>query len=581
MSGVGPAVFQSAGQRSEHVVPGAYSRSAAVGGAGSGVSANNGVVLGRSRGGQPGRLFVFASLEEARETLVDGELLKGVAHAFTPSSEFSPQAIRAMVVNGNTQAEAVLSSGGVDVLRLRTAGWGVVANGVARLITDGTNPGTRRIRFSKGEAEDVIDNIGRRSIQLNYTGDGSAAALSVNADGITVEVIGADSISNKLIIPFEDFPTIEEVVSRLNGTGEFAAVKLETDANVPSSELDHVDSVDLMGGAVTLSSDFFALFRALEISPWIGRGNVERIEGSPNRLPDNDADPVFFDGASAGTYTVADWNRTLAALETENIQMITTPNTNRAVHTLISNHCTAMSNVKNRRERTALLGGPIGETVDEAVEAAAAFNNRLVSYCYPGIRASSPLTGEAEELPASFFACKLMGMETVVAIHEPLTWKSVGVLGFLVRLRIPEMETLIRGGVLCGGVTDDNRLAVIRAMTTHRGRQLQLVERSMVRLDLFMNRDLRMRISAGVGRPSRGAGGVADAEGTLYGAAREWKGMGFIVPDGQGNNVWGVVARVVGDKTLITFHRNLTAPQNFFFITAFNHVYESAASVEV
>jgi hypothetical protein len=42
-----------------------------------------------------------------------------------------------------------------------------------------------------------------------------------------------------------------------------------------------------------------------------------------------------------------------------------------------------------------------------------------------------------------------------------------------------------------------------------------------------------------------------------------------------------VNVRKSGDKTYISFHRNLTAPQNFFFITAYNHIYESATTVEV
>jgi len=161
MSGVAPAIFQTAGRRSEHFVPGAYSRSAAIGGEGSGVSANNSVVLGRSRGGQPDKLFVFSSLQEARETLVDGDLLKAVAHAFNPSPEYSPQAIRAMVVNGNTQAETVLyAMGGAQILKLKTASWGVIANSIMRQLSNGTNPGTRRMRLTHGETEVSIDNIG-------------------------------------------------------------------------------------------------------------------------------------------------------------------------------------------------------------------------------------------------------------------------------------------------------------------------------------------------------------------------------------------------------------------------------------
>jgi hypothetical protein len=723
---VGPAIFQSAGQRTEHYVPGAYSRSAAVGGAGGGVSANNGVVLGRAKGGQPNKLFVFSTLDEARETLVDGDLLKAVAHAFNPSPEYSPQAVRAMVVNGNTQGATVLKSGGQEILRLKTASFGVIANSIARQIVNGANAGTKKIIFTSGETEDKIDNIGKKSIQLQYTGDGTAAVLDVNNVGLSVEVTreddspavdideirnlrvgetktfniastnpqGADvdvvvrfdlggidlsllqfeyyetadgpskdtwqpldvtipfkapdgfplttgsdqfritplagaegsvfeygvtflqviagEITNNVIaqttkgkteiaaagqpysgynipaydvnsgsvfIPFEDYSTIEEVVERLNANGDFAAIQLEAEANVPSNELDPVDSFDLKAAPKILTSNFFAFVHALENSPWIGKGNVEKVEGAPNRMPDNDAEPVFFDGASAGAYTISDWNKTLSALEAENIQIIASPVTDHAVHTLVSNHCTAMSSVQNRKERTAILGGPIGETLDDAIAFAGSLNNKLVSYCYPAISAASPLTGTAEDLPAAYFACKLLGMECAVAVNEPLTWKSVSVLKFLVKLKTSEMEKLIIGGVLCGGITDENRLAVIRAMTTCQGRQLQLVERSMVREDLYMNRDIRLQYSAGVGHPGIDKG--TDAEQTLQDAARGWKGEGLIIPTDDGENVWGVVVRKSGDKTYISFNRNLTPPQNFFFITAYNYIYESATTVEV
>jgi hypothetical protein len=173
----------------------------------------------------------------------------------------------------------------------------------------------------------------------------------------------------------------------------------------------------------------------------------------------------------------------------------------------------------------------------------------------------------------------LLGMECTVSVNEPLTWKNLSVNKFLVKLKIPEMEKLIKGGVLCCGTTDDNRLAVIRAMTAYQGgSQLQLVERSMVREDLYMNRDLRNKFSASVGRPGLDKGGAA-AE-ILQSTARMWKTDGLIVPNDKGENVWGVVVRKSGDKTYIEFNRNLTAPQNFFFITAYNYVYDTA-SVEV
>ncbi|MDR1837628.1 MAG: hypothetical protein LBQ89_08225 [Treponema sp.] len=571
--GIGPAIFQTAGQRSEHYVPGAYSRSMAVGGEGTGVSANNGVILGRSRGGQPNKLFTFSTKDEAEETLVGGDLLKAVAHAFNPSPEYSPQAIRAMVVNGNTQASTVLTAGNADVLTLKTASWGVIANSITRQIKNGTKAGTKKIVFTVEEIKDEIDNIGKRSIQLQYTGDSPTASLTIDRDGLTI-MLSDDVIT----LSYEDFPTIESLIARLSGSGEFAAIQLDDEANVPSEELDHVENIDIKA-TVTLTSNFYALYHALEISPWIGKGNVIKVDGAPNKMPDDDDEAVFFDSAVSGSFTVNDWNKTLVALEAENIQMISTHVTDHAVLTLISNHTTAMSNVQNRKERTAILGGAIGETIDDAIAFARSLNNKLVSYCYPAISATSPLTGEAENLPASYFACKLLGMECTVAINEPLTWKNVSVLRFLTKLKISEMEKLIIGGVLCGGTTDDDRLAVIRAMTTHQGRQLQLVERSMVREDLYMNRDIRVQYSKGVGRPGVDKGG--DARQVLLDAARSWKGEGLIIPTDKGLNIWDIVIKISGDKTWISFNRNLTAPQNFFFITAYNYIYESNTTVEI
>jgi hypothetical protein len=481
-----------------------------------------------------------------------------------------------MVVNGNTQAESTMKSGNDAILNLKTAGYGLLMNRVKRQLTNGTNPGTKKIVFSLNDDKETIDNIGRKSLSLQYTGSGSAATVTITNTGLSVAVTGAeDSIS----LSFENFPTVDEIVSRLNDTGKFAAVQLDPEANVPANELDAVSALDVKIEAVVLKSDLYALFHALENSRYIGKGNVEKEPDAANTIPDNDADFVYFEGAGAGTYTVDDWADALGALEAENIQIISTPSTDHAVHTLISNHCTAMSSTQNRKERTALLGGSIGEMIDDAIEFAGTLNNKLVSYCYPSISASSPLTGEAEDLPASYFACKLMGMEASVSVNEPLTWKSVSVLKFLVKLKTSEMEKLIIGGVLCGGITDENRLAVIRAMTTYQGNQLQLVERSMVREDLYMNRDIRLQFSAGVGHPGIDKG--SDAEQTLQGAARGWKGEGLIIPTDGGENIWGVRIRKSGDKTIISFNRNLTAPQNFFFITAYNYVYESATAVEV
>ncbi|MDR1219691.1 MAG: phage tail sheath subtilisin-like domain-containing protein [Treponema sp.] len=495
--GVGPAVFSSAGQRTEHYVPGAYSRSAAIGGRG-GISAGNGVILGKSSMGAAGVLNEFASPREAQEILGDGELLKAIALDFNPSPDYTPQKIYAMVVNGNTQAGRQMKSGANVILNLKSAMYGVPANQLKMQVLAGTDVGTKKVVcVFKGDddTKEIIDNIGKESISLLYTGSGSAAAVTIDNDKLAVSVADAE---DSVDILFEDFPTIEQVVARLNDTGVFAAIQLETESNAPANQLDAVTSQDVKTAAKILRSDLYALISALKSSYYVGKENVEKEDGAANIMPDVDADFVYFTGAAAGTYTVADWNEALGKLETEDVQIVSSPSTDHAVHALISNHCTLMSGTVNRKERAWILGGAKGEAMADALANAKSLNSKYGSYVHPAANVNSPLTGESEDVAASYVACMLLGVEAAVAVNEPLTWKNLSVNKFLVKLKIPEMEKLIKGGVLCCGTTDDNRLAVIRAMTAYQGgSQLQLVERSMVREDLYMNRDLRNRFSVG------------------------------------------------------------------------------------
>ena len=64
--------FQSAGQISSHIIPGAYSRIDSVKGAAGLASANNGVVMGQCTGGKPNTLLQFNTIAEAVATLRGG-----------------------------------------------------------------------------------------------------------------------------------------------------------------------------------------------------------------------------------------------------------------------------------------------------------------------------------------------------------------------------------------------------------------------------------------------------------------------------------------------------------------------------
>ena len=118
--GVSAAKFSSAGQTSQHYIPGTYSRRDTVG-AGTGVSSGNLCIIGTSTGGKPLTLHSVADKAEAKNLLVGGELLSAVAQAFNGSNTFVPQQVFCMRVNAGTQSSRTLKNGNTDILTLKSA----------------------------------------------------------------------------------------------------------------------------------------------------------------------------------------------------------------------------------------------------------------------------------------------------------------------------------------------------------------------------------------------------------------------------------------------------------------------------
>lgn len=575
--GVRPAIFESAGKRSEHLIPGAYSRNNTVSAASGGVSSSNGVVMGQSIGGKPNVIYWFSSVAEAADVLVSGPLLEAVAHAFNPGGGYTPQKIGAMRVNPGTQSVRSLKASAVEILSVKSWAFGVHANQLKMWLKNGTLANSKRVDFSYKGSDTITDNIILDSFSLIYTGLGSACSVTITKTGITTTCTGAAGDDQN--ISFASFATIGELVSKFNDTSVYTAILLDTSSSAVTTNLDTVSGVAIKAGVTTFRSNMYALKLALEASPYVD--SVTFNDTQANRIvPDVDAGYIYFSGAVDGAYTVTEWAASLTAMETEDVQMIATHSTDNAVHTLIKNHCVAMSSVTNRRERSFLLGGAIGESVDNAIVAAKAFGTHNGSYCYPNIVTNNPMTGVVETVSAAIFACKLLGMEASVAVNEPLTWKSVDVLAWGKTLSVTDTGKLIQGGVLAGGITDDNRIAVIRAVTTNQSDDLQLCERSMVREANYMARDLRVRMTKMVGRPDVPTSGGSE-ESIFIMATKDWAGSGLIYPNDNGDFYWGLSIVKNGDQTFIRYNVYLTAPKNFFFITANNYVYSSIQSVAI
>ena len=580
--GVSPAIFESAGQRSEHYVPGTYSRSMNISSP-TGISAGNLCVLGKSNGGEPYKMLEFGSLAEAQNVLKGGELLDAVAHAFSASNTYIPQKVYAMRVNNASQSSITLQSGATDIMSVKSWDWGLHCNQLKMLIADGTINNSKKVSVAYKDSTETIDNIVNAALGLQYLGEGSSPTVSITADSINLLAYTVEEGSegdpvptDELTVSFNDFDTLESLSTRINDSDAWSVDILGNNTELKSVKLDTVTNLSIGETGITLYANFDAFYTALSSLSYIG--SVELLVPSTRVVPDNTDAYLYFTGGSNGSYTVTQWQSALTALETEDVQIIATPSTDVDIHALISSHCTTMSNIINRKERTCILGGIVGMTDEAAIAEAQGLNNRLVSFCCDNPIKVNLITGETETLSGAMLGVMLAAMESAMSPNTPLTFKQLNVLGFTKIRNITNITKLIKAGIMVCNANPENlsENICIRALTTFKGDDLINNERSMVREDLFMNRDLRAQFKPVIGTAGISANAAIQ---TLVNRAKEWALNGYIVPSDNNENVWDIKVRVDGDKVYITYSRYLTAPVNFVFITAINHIYTSTVEL--
>lgn len=526
-------------------------------------------LVGRAAAGKPKTALRFGSPQEAQKALVSGELLDAVLAAFDPSNETAgPFQVVAVRVNPATQATGVLKDGSDNtVINLTSTNYGLLQNQIKAKVENGSLDGLR-ITVQQGQAYYTQDNVARRAFSVVYTGAQATATVTVNA---TQVVLSAPAGTPVATLELSAYPTIQDVVDRINAISGFAAEALDRSGSKTSlNGLDFVTAQSVKTTAYTVRADLQA------VVDWInstGEGflDASRASGAGTK-PAVTNGFVFLTGGSDGTVTNTDWSDAFQALQSVDVQWVAPISSDGAIHAMTDAHVAYMSNV-GRKERRAIVGTASGTSDTDAIAAAKALNSDRTSLVHLG-HYNYDATGALVLYPPYITAALLAGMFSGVNPGTPLTNKAIKVRGLERDLRNPtDTDVLINGGVLCLENTETGYKVVKSISTWLVNDNYNRVEQSTgVAVD-FVARNIRnaLDVLRGTkGNPLALARAKSITESALRELARqEPQGPGVLAGDEKNPPYKNIKASLEGDVLRVEFECSPVIPVNYVLATIY------------
>jgi hypothetical protein len=306
-------------------------------------------IIGQSTGGKPATALRFGSAHEARDVLIDGEALKAIEKAFDPSAQVNgPSEIVFVRVNPATQAALAIKDGSAaTVINLLSTGYGRIFNQAKVKIETGTNKG-KKITSQFGNDVYSQDDVYRDALSVTYTGANGTATVAVSQTQLTLTDAGAT------VIELSDFPTVANLVERINSVPGYAAAVIDGNGEKPTlNALDTLAATSVKNLTVTVTGVLQAIIDYLN-SAAEGLLTATRQAGAgtvPANIPF-----TYLAGAVDGNVTNTEWQAAFDALQSVDVQWVVPLSSSSSIHAMADTHVAYMSNVA-RMERRAFVGG--------------------------------------------------------------------------------------------------------------------------------------------------------------------------------------------------------------------------------
>lgn len=532
-------------------------------------------IIGKADGGEPFKALSFGSAQEARAVLRGGLSLKAIEKAFDPSSETAgPSTVIFVRVNPATQASLdLLDSAGAVAISLKSQGYGKFANQIRVKIENGSVSG-KKVTSQFGNDYFSIDNLARNCFSVQYTGTGTEATLSTDNANLNLIV---DSVVTT--ISLSDYPTVGQLVDRINAQDGFTASVLDANSEKPTlNGLDGFNGANVKTSALTVTGNLQA------VVDWIngtGEGFVTATRGATSTKVPVNIPFTYLSGGSDGTTTTSNWQSGFDALQAVDVQWVVPVSGEAAIHAMADSHCAYMSNIA-RMERRSIVGGDTNVIDDAAIVAAKALNSDRTSYTHLGMYDYDD-AGKLTLYPAYIMAALLAGAFSGVNPGTALTNRTLKIRGIERKLRNPtDTDKLINGGVLAVEDTPRGYKCVKSITTWLANTNYNRVEVSVGVACDFVSRNVRNILDdlrGKKGSPAILSEAVSRTDSILRTLAMpEPMGPAVIVGDKINPAYKNITASLEGDVLRVEFQCSPVIPVNYIPIVIHAVPYSGSAS---
>lgn len=491
----------------ETAVPGVYSKSEFPPSTGaSGVSLNTVAIIGPSLGGIP---YNATGLEDSQKvnivtsTAQALDVLQGDAGYYMTEFYLSPTKdsnltlpTKALVFNIRQlvqSSEVISSTGPIDTIELISTRYGTVANQLARKVEAGTTIGHKVTVKFQGETIAEKDNIALQYLEIQYTGAGTAATMSITATQLETTITGGPGGEEHTLL-FAEFPKLGDLVNFINEQDAYTC-SLLSKSNAKTTTFDLVTTQDIKTSAYTSVALVEALIQFFNNESG-GEIAANLKAGADRDDVLNDSGFVFFTGGSAGSApTTNDWASTLELMKKFTMNHILVADGDPAIHAMVSTHVNEMSSILNKQYRTASSGASdITKTIAERISECKALNDSRFEYNFTPIKRPDALDDNVSRTFEPFYGAALYaGIRYSNDVTMSSTFKSLNIIGVGETYDpVTEMDPIIQGG---GSIIKfEDAGEVIHNVTTYQGTNLILNLPSMLRTADAITIDSQARV---------------------------------------------------------------------------------------